>query len=101
MQPASEKMNPNDIQDLKKLNQDSIDALQAKIDKLLDLKDGLPLDQRASVLHTISDLQTRMRTLQLTQEHMSAAAVVVEFTPAEQASLKELADKLDGFIAED
>lgn len=92
---------PVEINDLQKLNQQVIDALEKQADKLRDLKDGLPLDQRVSVLATISDLDTRIRAFEFTREHLAAAEVVVRFDSAEAQKLADLGAQLDVSIVQD
>jgi hypothetical protein len=92
-----------DIDDLKTLNDDSIDALNNRAEFLRSKKDGLLLAQRASLLATIADLDNRIRVLEFTREHLVAAQVSVQFDEggADQTKLNDLAGKLDKDIAAD
>ena len=93
------KIMPISIEDLIALNQKSIDALGDRVTRLRRIKDRLDLDERLSVLATISDIDTRTRTLEFTQEHLKASQVVVAFSDNEAATLRGLELELDKQIA--
>src|ERR1035438_629677 len=92
---------PTTIDDLKTLNSDSLETLDKLADFLRSEKDGLLLEERASVLATIADLDNRIRVLEFTREHLVAAKVAVQFDPAELTKLDSLGKQLDIDIVQD
>ncbi len=92
---------PVNLEELMKANQKSLDLLSAQVDELENKKDGLRTEDQFIALAAISDLQTQIRTLALTQTHLQASRIVVQFDDGEAAHLRQLQDLLDGFILED
>ncbi len=87
------------IEDLTLLNRLSIEELQAYKNALRARMPGLPTDQKFAILSSISDLDLRTRTLEFTQVHLEVARVVVQFDPADEQKLRELAVQMDREIA--
>lgn len=92
---------PQTLQDLIDLNNKSIAELQTFKDALRQRMAGLPTSQKFAILSNISDIDLRMRTLQFTQVHLTAAQAVVAFSPADEATLETLGQALDKQIVAD
>jgi hypothetical protein len=92
---------PLNLDQLIEANRKSIDLLKGQVEQLEDKKDSLPTEDQFVVQAAISDLQTRIRTLEFTTIHLGAGRIVVEFDDAEAAKLRGLEDSLDGFIVRD
>lgn len=92
---------PIDLDELARLNQKSLDLLNAQVEELENKKDGLPTEEQVIALAGISDLQIQIRTLEFTQAHLGTSRIVVQFDGSDAAQLSRLEGVLDGFIMAD
>jgi len=92
---------PVDLDELMKANQKSLDLLNAQVAQLEGKRDRLRTEDQVIALTAISDLQTQIRTLELTQAHLAASRIVVEFDDGEAAQLRQMEGVLNRFIMRD
>jgi hypothetical protein len=86
------------LNDLLKANSDAIDSLKEIVAALDKMKDSLPTEDQFVVIATISDLQTRIRTLEFTRVHLMAGRIVIDFDEVDLARLQLLGAQLDAHI---
>ena len=86
---------PVNLKDLIDANSNAIDSLKEIVTLLDRMKDGLPTEDQFVAIATISDLQTRIRTLEFTRVHLLAGRIVIDFDQVDLARLDQLCAQLD------
>ena len=86
------------LEQLARANQKSLDLLNAQVEELEKKKNGLPASEQVIALAAISDLQTQIRALEITQRSLGTSRIVVPFDDSEAAQLQRLEGVLGSFI---
>ena len=88
--------------DLLKRNQDAIDALNLSVERLQELRKGKELSVRKRYNREIARANEEVTDLEIINSHLRAASTTIDpISPATQARLDELAQRIDAAIEAD
>lgn len=92
-------MATDDLTRFIKANKRSQRILEQSLARLSQLRIGARLSQRARINAKIAAVQQELTQLDIIEEHLAAAKVVIQpMSDADSAQLEELSDKLDDAI---